>query len=1044
MKGMLKRCGSLLLVLVMVLTMLPVSVMAADASVPTVTVKTDAITDGERGADNIDSNKTNVINKKFAVGDEFYVPITVSGLESFDGVGLQLTYDAAVLTFLTAVASFEYYDETEYEMKTYGRTLLSTTGTAMQVNESLGIVTGGNGNNPIAVNTQGIFSGYLFFAKFKVVGYSEDGMETIGIKSSSDYVTGVVLNTQDIEGLTYVAGEVEVETNPDSGSDIPAVPAGSDFELYYTLDKSTDTEDTPDNYIEYGTGDTVTATIYLKSSKAWTLQGYDIFVEKDALLTATVSDADWIQDGDDTAEKGAVITNSDTLVRIQYIGNQLQYALTANEPVAIAKITYVINGDAVYGDDLDIKLADESAIAAEGTSLGLQPALGATPKGVEVNTKYDVTFNSNGGSTVTGFEVGHGLTFEAPSVPTKQGYTFAGWYADAALETAWNFDEDTVSEDITLYAKWTAGIVNYTVKHLQQNITDDNYTEVEADRETKTGTTGTQTAAEAKTYTGFNAGAVTQTTIKADGTTVVEIKYDRKTYSITFDSNGGSNVAGQTIRYGGKVTQPEAPKLTGYGFAGWYADAALETAWNFDEDTVSEDITLYAKWEQNQYTVTFVADGKTYATANVTHGGIVDKPESDPSKLGYTFGGWYKEESLTNVWNFSTDTVTANTTIYAKLTINTYNITYNFNDGTYDGDYTKTYTVETDDITLITPTKTGYSFAGWYKDANFSGDAVTKITKGSTGDKEFHAKWEAAEVTYTVKHMQQNVSGEGYTQESVETLKGLTGAQTAAEAKTYTGFTAQTFEQKTITADGNTIVEIYYNRNEITVTIDTANGSDATTVTVLYGATIAEPEQPTRAGYTFVEWQVNDSAYNFSTPVTAPITLTATWVVSYKLEAYAYAKGTDALLIVDASGIGADKAYAVKIGDTTYEMYFSDDVNYRAKFGNDCTGVYLYIVTPDSVVENGNVAIMSADKLSVVNKTLANLDKNGDVNGNGRIDIGDANAVYQMLRAGGGYYSDISVLGRLIADMVTESDPTNYRGDVNDAIAIVNILNGIH
>ena len=159
----------------------------------------------------------------------------------------------------------------------------------------------------------------------------------------------------------------------------------------------------------------------------------------------------------------------------------------------------------------------------------------------------------------------------------------------------------------------------YTVKHLQQNIADNNYTLKES--ETKTGTVGQLTAASAKSYDGFTAQTVTQATIAASGT-VVEIKYDRKTYTVTFDSNGGSDVSSQSLRYEAKATKPADPTKTAtttteYTFADWYSDIGLTTPFSFDT-AIKKDITLYAKWTETAVTLQKTAGSISYATASVS------------------------------------------------------------------------------------------------------------------------------------------------------------------------------------------------------------------------------------------------------------------------------------------------------------------------------------------------------------------------------------------------------------------------------------------
>jgi uncharacterized repeat protein (TIGR02543 family) len=126
------------------------------------------------------------------------------------------------------------------------------------------------------------------------------------------------------------------------------------------------------------------------------------------------------------------------------------------------------------------------------------------------------------------------------------------------------------------------------------------------------------------------------------------------------------------VTEGGTVDVPQAPTKPGYTFSGWYDETNVQ--WNFATDIVKSDITLYAKWIDMEpppvppliFKVTFYSDGEKYAEYDqVKEGGTVREP-AEPTKPGYTFGGWYKDVALNNEWNFDTDTVISNTTLYAK------------------------------------------------------------------------------------------------------------------------------------------------------------------------------------------------------------------------------------------------------------------------------------------------------------------------------------------------------------------------------------------
>ena len=150
---------------------------------------------------------------------------------------------------------------------------------------------------------------------------------------------------------------------------------------------------------------------------------------------------------------------------------------------------------------------------------------------------------------------------------------------------------------------------------------------------------------------------------------------------MTFDNEGTRTTA--IIDDGDKLTAPAAPTKEGYRFGGWYYDnSGSKAKWGFDADTVTRAMTLTAKWVQT-YTVAFDTNGGS-AVAPVTVDAVstVTKP-ADPTKSGYTFGGWYKDSTLQTPWDFANGTVTADTTLYAKWTANPPAPSYDDPDPTY-------------------------------------------------------------------------------------------------------------------------------------------------------------------------------------------------------------------------------------------------------------------------------------------------------------------------------------------------------------------------
>ena len=143
---------------------------------------------------------------------------------------------------------------------------------------------------------------------------------------------------------------------------------------------------------------------------------------------------------------------------------------------------------------------------------------------------------------------------------------------------------------------------------------------------------------------------------------------DPSSYIVTFNTNGGSAVADQTVAIGDKAVKPADPTRTGFTFAGWYADSALTEPFDFNT-VIQASTTIYAKWIEGDaptvYTVSFETNGGSAVAAQIiASGGKAAKP-ADPTKSGSTFGGWYSDSALTTAFSFDTP-ITADTVIYAK------------------------------------------------------------------------------------------------------------------------------------------------------------------------------------------------------------------------------------------------------------------------------------------------------------------------------------------------------------------------------------------
>lgn len=239
-------------------------------------------------------------------------------------------------------------------------------------------------------------------------------------------------------------------------------------------------------------------------------------------------------------------------------------------------------------------------------------------KGLTIDVKYDLdehtlTFETNGGSAINPVTVRHGNAVARPADPTKDKYTFIGWYADPEFTEEYDF-ATVLEADKTIYAKFELTstpigdiYVRYDVLHIKQ-LPDGTYDLANAEVEHLSAKKDTTVTAVAKNYSAthhfFNSklGTLTGTAIQpymgVDGKpvyTILSVYYDLDFHTLTFDTMGGSKIAPETVRHGLTVAKPKDPVNGGYTFDGWYTDKTFRTPYNF-ATPLTQDTTIYAKW----------------------------------------------------------------------------------------------------------------------------------------------------------------------------------------------------------------------------------------------------------------------------------------------------------------------------------------------------------------------------------------------------------------------------------------------------------------
>lgn len=220
-------------------------------------------------------------------------------------------------------------------------------------------------------------------------------------------------------------------------------------------------------------------------------------------------------------------------------------------------------------------------------------------------------------------------------------------------------------------------------------------------------------------------------------------KKDSVKYTVTFDTVGAGAISNQEIEEGKYIIMPNDPVKEGYIFEGWYNG---ESKWNFEENTVTENIILTAKWlEEVEYTVSLMVNGGQLDVSFIKFTDYSKVVLPTPVREFYQFLGWYQGNT-----KYEQITENANITLTAKWEGEKYNITYHLNDGEFvNNSYITSYKYGTI-ATLPTPVQQGYNFKGWFINSDTTGTAMYKTTKTTNGDLELYAKWEEkpAEVTY--------------------------------------------------------------------------------------------------------------------------------------------------------------------------------------------------------------------------------------------------------------------------------------------------------
>ncbi len=474
----------------------------------------------------------------------------------------------------------------------------------------------------------------------------------------------------------------------------------------------------------------------------------------------------------------------------------------------------------------------------------------------------------------------------------RTGYKFLEWNTLAdGTGTGYNENQEIIlTEDLTLYAKWGKILTVRFIDNIPKEQSPEEPASTPDDSmEIFTGPVNSifklaanhferigyyflewNTLADGK---GIGYSENQKIVLKEDLTLYAQWK--EKNVRITFKNNAVNNY--QNVPYNSVVEEPPAPEKSGFVFAGWYYttkdDDGNDVENRFDFTTpVKENLILSAKWANAQVTVSFDSDGGSEVPAQLlAYSNLAKRPQTDPVKEGFTFAGWYKNDSA---FNFATTRVKEDITLKAKWNPAYINVIFDSAGGTFVKPQRIGYGKKV--LEPEAPEKAGYTFKGW-KSNNQIFDFNTALTSSIT----VTADWEINnyQVTFNTNGGNQITAqtisyGNKVTVPAVPVKEGYFFDNWYVSEACTSLYNFDNIVTKDITLYAN------WGQKRYTVTFDTAGGNVIANQNVIHGAYVTQPSAPQKKGYTFKGWKVNNAAFDFNTPVTQAFTITADWEIN--------------------------------------------------------------------------------------------------------------------------------------------------------------------
>ncbi len=513
---------------------------------------------------------------------------------------------------------------------------------------------------------------------------------------------------------------------------------------------------------------------------------------------------------------------------------------------------------------------------------------------------YVLSFETNGAAAIQSVSVEFGGTITLPESPEKNGHQFLGWYTDALLSVPFETTMTMPAKDMTLYAKWGAN--KYLITFLDENSVA--YTDL--NQEVDFGKTVTKPAdpvREGFSFKGWYIGteAYDFNTVVSSALTI-ESKWEINQYTISFDSNGGSEVADATYDYYELIDKPQNPTKVGYVFMGWKLNGE---AFNFDDYHMpAENLELVASWEAGDYAVVYVKNNEnaegTVENFAATYDETFKVSANAYTLTGYTFVGWNtKADGTGTTYAVNSDAINlaseGSVSLYAMWEANQYTVSFDNNGGTGSMANQQFTYDSAANLTANSFEKTGYTFAGWNTKADGTGINYTNnasvLNLATEGNVTLYAKWDANKYTVSFDNnggtglmANQTLTYDLAADLSTNTFERIgysfLGWATTNDATTATYL--NNAEVENLATEGNVTLYAVWQINTYNVTFVLNNGEQDVVVPYTYGAAIAAPAtNPEKQGYEFDSWIDDEGIVVDFTTATMPaenITITAKYL----------------------------------------------------------------------------------------------------------------------------------------------------------------------